>query len=53
LGGSPNAAKSEFSKQGTLVDLFEESSAKDIGDLKDCGERTLSQRVEASVFICG
>jgi hypothetical protein len=43
LGGSPDAAKSEFPQQGVFVDFLEESGAKDIGNLKDCAQHLFSE----------
>ena len=53
LSGSPDATKPEFSKQGTLVHLFEESCPQGIGDLKDGAYHAISERIWASVFIGG
>jgi hypothetical protein len=43
LGDGPDAAKAEFSEQGTLVDFLEEPGAKGVGDLKDRAEYALGQ----------
>jgi hypothetical protein len=53
LGGSPNTAEGEFSKQRPRVDLLEEAGAQNIGNLEDCGEHALGQRIQVSVFIGG
>ena len=51
MSGSPDAAKGEFSQQGTLVDFFEESSAKGIGNLKDRAEHTLRQGIQENQAV--
>ena len=50
FGGSPDAAKTEFSKQCPLVDLLEESGAQGVGNLKDGTQDALGQRIQL-IFI--
>ena len=50
LGGSPEAAKTEFCKQRPLVDLLEESGAQGVGNLKDGTQHALGQRIQL-IFI--
>jgi len=51
LTTSSNAAKVEFHDERPLVDFLEESSTQRIGDLKNSGDHTLSQRFQKSAFI--
>jgi len=40
LGGSPEAAKAEFSRQSALIDSLKESGTKGVGDLKHGADHT-------------
>ena len=56
LRGGPDATKPEFSQQGTLVDLFPESGAQEVGNLDYGAYYALGGRIRASgslVFIGG
>ena len=53
LRGGSNATKPEFPQQGTLVDLFQESGAQEVGNLKYGAYYALGKRIRASVFIGG
>ena len=47
FGGSPDAAKAEFSEQCPLVDSLEKSGAQVMGDLKDGTQHAFGQRIDA------
>src|ERR1035437_6992773 len=53
LASSPYPANPQFPEQSTFVHLFEESSAKNIGNLKHRRQRALSQRFDAAEFVGG
>ena len=42
----PDAPKTEFSKQSTLIDLLQEPGTQGIGDLKHSTQHAFSQRIE-------
>jgi hypothetical protein len=51
LSSCTEAAKSKFPEQRTFVDLFEESGAQSVRDLKDGGQNLLGKRITESALI--